>query len=69
MRPKTNLPVPKWVLLISIALLVVFIGYMGYKTLFGYSDEPGPRKEIAPGTYDLRAEVKKMQESKKQGEH
>lgn len=69
MKPKTNPSLPKWAVLASIALLIVVLGYMGYKTLTGYSGEPGPRKEIAPGTYDLRAEVKKMQESKRQGEH
>ncbi len=50
-----------------IMLLVVGVGYFGWKTVSAGEPDAGPRKKVYPGMYDIRAEAAKRQAESKQG--
>lgn len=58
---------PRWVFILIAVLSAVVLGYFGWQAISGQSADLGPSKKIAPGTYDLRAEAAKMQDSKRTG--
>ncbi len=56
----SNREAPRW-LLFGVAIVgVIVLTYFGYQALMGHEGEPGPRMQVHPGMYDLRAEVAKM---------
>jgi hypothetical protein len=59
---------PRWLILIVAIVGVSVLAYFGGQALMGRTGEPGPRKKVYPGMYDLRAEVAKMRAAHQSGD-
>ena len=60
-------PLPVWGVVAAIAVCAVAVGIFGWRMLSSSSEEAGPSKKVAPGSYDLRAEAAKAQSRKSAG--
>jgi hypothetical protein len=68
--PKKSLnerEVPRWLIIVIAIVGVPLLAYFGYQALMGREGEPGPRMQVHPGMYDLRAEVAKMRAAHQAG--
>jgi hypothetical protein len=59
--------VPRWLIAVIAVVGAVILVYWGGQALLGREGEPGPRKKVYPGMYDLRAEVAKMRAANQAG--
>lgn len=63
----TSREAPRWLLVVMAILGVTTLGYFGFQAVMGREGEPGPRRKVYPGMYDLRAEAAKMRASQQAG--
>lgn len=48
-----------WILVVSGALIAVVLGFVGWRIATATESDAGPRMQVHPGMYDIRAEIAK----------
>ena len=63
MSINTKQALPAWAFPTSIALGVLLLVFIAWRTFAGGDAETGPSKTVRPNSFDMRAEARKSQEN------